>query len=46
VDNNPTTYEIVIEDSGLVIPEAGTSDGGGFDIDVDDWPEQPVPVPL
>jgi hypothetical protein len=46
VDNDPTTYEIVIENAEIEIPRAGSSGGGGFDIDVNDWPDEPVPVPL
>ncbi len=46
VDNDPTTYEIIIEDADIDIPRAGTAGGSGFDIDVNDWPDQPVAVPL
>jgi hypothetical protein len=46
VDNDPATYEIIIEDAEIEIPRAGSGGGGGFDIDVNDWPDQPVVVPL
>lgn len=49
VDKDNSTYEIIIEasDSDIEIPDPETGDGGsGFDIDVNDWPDEPVPVPL
>ncbi len=46
VDSDPTTYEIVIENADIEIPEAGTGGGSGFDIDVNDWPDQPIPIVL
>ena len=42
--NNGTNFHIVIDNSGIVIPDEGGEDAGGWQVDLNDWNTVNVPL--
>ena len=42
--NNGTNFHILIDDSGIVIPDEGGTAAGGWEVDLNDWNDTTVPL--